>query len=260
MQSYSALLLLALAAVASAGLPGSPKVYMAVDDTSLSGLESVGLKGTADLDMIGGDNVNVSLEYNYNDQKFAPSVVKASVSQDVGDVAVTVDAKFNVASKSADVSLTAKADAYTLSVAGDSSDLTPSSVGLDTSFDVAGKKIGFNPVVNVRTKEVDINADIELTSSASAHVEVNAMTQDATVEVSYDFDEKNNIAPKWATGNKLSYGWTHKFSADSAVEVNFEPNESLSAEWSEGTWTTTLDTPLGNPSDSKVSFKREWAL
>jgi hypothetical protein len=233
---------------------------MSVDDTSLAGLESVGLKGTVDLDGVGDKTVNVSLEYDYNDLKMAPSAVLASVDRKVGDTAVNVAAKFGVADKSAEVTLTAVADGYTLVVEGDSSDEPLSSVGLSTDLNLGGKKIGFNPVVNMRTKEVDVNADIELTSSASAHVEVNAMTQDATVEVSYVVDSDNTLSPKWATGNKMSYGWTHKFSKDSTIDVTFEPNESLAAEWTDGNWKTELSTPLANPSDSKVSFSREWAL
>jgi hypothetical protein len=260
MQTFRATLLVALASVASAGLPGSPKVWMTVDDTSLAGLESVGLKGTVDLDGIGDKDVNVSLEYDYNDLKMAPSTVVASVDRKIGDTNVNIKADFGVAEKTADVTITAVADGYTIVVEGDSSDEPLASIGLQTNLNLGGKSIDFNPVVNMRTKEVDVNADVELTKSASAHVEVNAMTQDATVEVTYDVDSENTLKPKWATGNKLSYGWTHKFSKDSTLDINFEPNENLSAEWTEGGWTTELSTPLSNPSDSKVSFKREWSL
>jgi hypothetical protein len=257
---FRSLLLVALAAVASAGLPGNPKVFMSVDDTSLSGLESVGLKGSIDLDGIGDDSVKVSLDYDYNDLKFGPSTVSASVDRDIGDVAVNLGAVVNIADRAADITLTAKADGYSIVIEGDTSDPIPSSVGLSTSFDLGGTKVGLNPVVNVKSKEIDINADIDITSSASAHVEVNAMTQDATVEVSYDINDTDNFSPKWATGNKLSYGWTHKFSADSVLDVNYSPSDTVTAKWAEGDWTTQIDTPLASPGDSRVSFKRQWSL
>eukprot|EP01038_Epipyxis_sp_PR26KG_P008366 gene8366-11320_t len=253
-------LLFALVAVVTAETPTKTKVSASIKDTSVSGLEGFNVNLAAPFKI---NDFIVGFNYKLGNLNKLPETLFAKKTFDtVGDGSATVEANFNLEDNALDVATKWDSDKYGLSLNAEANTNDKlKSVGFEKDVDFDGNKVTLVGSYNLLKKKLFGSAKVNV-DKGSAKLSYDTENQDPSLEVSYDVDSSNSIAPELSlkTGS-IAYGWNRKWTGGS-LKTKLYPGDKVAFEWKDdgasGSWTTKAEVPLEDQSKTKVTFNRDW--
>jgi len=253
------LLMFLIVAFANAG-PQSQTFSASVKDTSVNGLEGLNVKWSVPFKI---QDYTVGFKYALADLKKVPDSLFAKRSFDTGaDGVAHVNADYNVADKTLAVSANWNSDKLGLALGaeGNSKDRV-TEVSASTTHTIKGNKVTLKGTWDRIKSQFDFNTKAAV-DDITAEVDYNTGDKNPVLSVSYKLDSNNVVTPAVSLKDgDMSYRWNRKINGGS-LDAKFRPGNALDLEWqdngSNGVWSTKAHIPTSNPSDTKVSFSREW--
>jgi len=257
---FRALLITILTTVVAASTPTKTKVSASVKDTSVSGLEGFNINLAAPFKI---NDYIVGFQYKLGNLNKAPETLFAKKSFDTGgEGSATVEAEFDLNGNSLNVATewTSSKLGLTLNAEADTEDRLKV-VGVSKDVDLDGNKVTLTGKYNLLKKAFFGSAKANV-DKGNAKISYDTDKKDPLLEVSYDVDSSNSIAPELSLkSGSIAYGWNRKWSGGSLNSKLF-PGDKVEFTWKDegasGTWTTKAEVPLEDQSKTKVTFNRDW--
>jgi len=237
----------------------SKTISASVKDTQVDGVEGLNLQWSAPFkfrDYVVGFKTNLCNLKKGPEEFFA----RKSYETDVGTA--TVDASYNLASRTTNIASKWVSDrlGLTLLAEGDTKEHLRE-VGLETSRDVKGNKLNLEGHYNLIDDKISGRAELNVEDTA-VEISYDNQAKDPVLAVSHKVNDRNSVNPSVSLKNgAMKYGWTRKWNGGS-LESELTPGNKVSLTWKDnganGAWTTKADIPLEDQSNTKVSFSRDW--
>lgn len=177
-----------------------------------------------------------------------------------GDGSATVDADYNIASKTLNANVHWERDGLEINLKGNNNDKA-TEVSATTAQKLNGHDWNIGATYDILKKAITVNNDLTVDGTNVA-VEYDNQNKDPVLTVKHKVDDKNTVEPSISlkTGN-MAYGWIRKINGGT-VESRLTPGQKLDITWEDnganGVWSTHAEVPLENTKNTKVSFSRDW--
>lgn len=254
------LVLLAILAVVAGNSATSTKVSASVKDTVVNGVEGLNVNIAAPFKF---NDYVIGFKYALGDLKRAPEALFGRRSfNTAGDGSVTIGAEYNLGDQNLGVNAQWDSDSLgvTLTADADSKDRLKS-VGITKTTTVSDNKLTLGGVYDTLKKKFSSSAHFEVDNTA-INMQYDSDERDPVMTVTRSLDSRNEISPSVSLKNgDVTYGYTRKWDGGSLKSKLF-PGDKLEVSWTDngsgGSWTTSAEVPLGDTSNTKISFSRDW--
>lgn len=245
-----------------------PKLSVTVEDGQYS--DAYGLKPKASwsnsMEIDDNTNIECGIEADVRitkDIKSLPKKFWGKFSSTVGGAwGISGKADFKgIDFTNADVNLGISNDDEGLSITANGScssknGLTLNTISAKKTLEEDGANIFVSPTYDVQAAEATVIVSYEKDGTG---VEVEASKDAQTVTLSRRLDDENTISPKINSVGDFSVAWEHQYDEDGTVTTTFEPQKSISIDWTEKGWKANVSMDLGDTeiSNVNVSLKKE---
>lgn len=251
---FKVFILIALLAAVSA------KTVSMSTDSTIAGVDGLNLKWEVPFKV---DDYTVGFKYSMSELRKSPQSLFAKRTIGFGDEArATVNAEFDVASKTLEVATSWVSDKVGLAVnALADSKAMLKKVGASTTRSVGDFTVDISGKYDMLKKSTDFKGQLSR-DDTSAEVTYNTDVKDIVLNVEHQIDDKNSVEPSISlTTGDVTYGYTRKWDGGS-LATNYHPGDRADFKWTDkgtsGSWVTKASVPLENTKNTKVSFTRDW--